>query len=197
MLIYGSDLERLTAAAQLALSHTDSTCGSSRGSRIRSRRALLQHLDRAAEAAEELRARDPGRVVFVAGCEHSLFSRGMIPGPHTMVRLQLLRFMPRLRPRVNRRLNALLAQAEPLVRARFHGPVTYAAAFWEDVDWSRFDLIGINLYRLAENADRYETIVEAAAQSRKPFVITEFGCCAHVGRTRISLMSTCAGCETA
>jgi hypothetical protein len=107
----------------------------------------------------------------------------MIPGPHTMIRLRMLRFLPRLRPRVRRKLSALLAEVEPLVRARFGGPVTYAAAFWEDVDWSRFDLIGVNLYRMAGNAAAYEDTVRSLVGD-KPVVITEFGCAAHVGADR-------------
>ena len=57
--------------------------------------------------------------------------------------------MPRLQPRVTRKLDALLAEAAAIARRNFHGPLTYAAAFWERVDWSRFDLVGVNLYRFA------------------------------------------------
>ena len=72
-----------------------------------SRGKVLEHLGRAAAAAETVRA-EHGGVTFVAGCEHSLFTNGLIPGPHTFVRLKLLRFLPRLQPRVTRKLDALL-----------------------------------------------------------------------------------------
>jgi hypothetical protein len=145
-----------------------------------SRRAVLTHLERAAAAAETVRA-EHGGVTFVAGCEHSLFTNGLVPGPHTLVRLKLLRFMPRAR--VNRRLDALLADAAKRARREFRGPVTYAAAFWEEVDWSRFDVVGVNLYRFAGNEARYAETVRALLAD-KPVVITEFGCAAHVGADR-------------
>ena len=144
-----------------------------------SRRKVLEHLGLAASAAETVRA-EHGRVTFVAGCEHSLFTNGLIPGPHTFVRLKLLRLMPRLQPRVTRKLDALLAEAAAISRRNFHGPLTYAAAFWERVDWSRFDLVGVNLYRFAGNAATYAGQVRALAGA-KPVVITEFGCCAYAG----------------
>lgn len=143
-------------------------------------RTVLEHLERAAAAAETVRA-EHGGVTFVAGCEHSLFTNGLIPGPHTFVRLKLLRFMPRMRPRVTRKLDALLAEAVTRARREFHGPLTYAAAFWEQVDWSRFDAVGVNLYRFAGNAATYAQQLRALATHGKPVVITEFGCAAHAG----------------
>lgn len=179
VLVYGSDVARLDGAARLALAAGLDVWYQPRLP-DKPRRELLDHLARAAIAAEAIRAEHPGRVVFVAGCEHSLFTPGLIPGPHTFVRLKLLRFMPRLRPRVTRKLDTLLAHAARIARAHFDGPVTYAAAFWEDVDWSRFDYVAINLYRMAGNAAAYEQQVRAR-MSDKPLVITEFGCAAHEG----------------
>jgi hypothetical protein len=143
-------------------------------------RKVLEHLEMAARSAEAVRA-EHGGVTFVAGCEHSLFTNGLIPGPHTFVRLKLLRFMPRLQPRVTRKLDELLEEATTRARAHFHGPLTYAAAFWEHVDWSRFDVVGVNLYRFAGNAATYTQQLRALADHGKPVVITEFGCCAHAG----------------
>lgn len=181
VLVYGANLDNLREVAQTALDAGLDVWFQPRLA-DRPRRNLLRHLAEGAAIAEELRTAHPQRVVFVAGCEHSLFSRGMIPGPHTMVRLRMLRFMPRLRKRVAGRLNALLAQVEPLVRARFAGPVTYAAAYWEDVEWARFDLVGVNLYRMGDGAG-YEARVRSLVAD-KPVVITEFGCAAHVGADR-------------
>ena len=83
--------------------------GSSRGWPT-SRSARSSSTWRWPPAAEAVRA-EHGGVTFVAGCEHSLFTNGLIPGPHTLIRLKLLRFMPRLQPRVTRKLDALLEQA--------------------------------------------------------------------------------------
>lgn len=182
VLLYGADLARLEEAAGLALAAGLDAWVQPRLA-DRPRRRVLAHLEEAATRAEALRAAHPGRVVFVAGCEFSLFTRGMIPGPHTMLRLRMLRHLPRLRRRITRRLNALLAEVEPRVRARFRGPVTYAAAYWEDVDWTRFDVVGINLYRIGIDAAGYEAQVRSLPRE-KPVVITEFGCAAHIGADR-------------
>jgi hypothetical protein len=84
---------------------------------------------------------------------------------------------------VTRKLDALLAEAATRARREFHGPLTYAAAFWERVDWSRFDVVGVNLYRFEGNAGTYAEQVRALAGD-KPVVITEFGCAAHAGADR-------------
>jgi hypothetical protein len=151
----------------------------------RPRRELLAHLAATATAAEELRARFPGRVTLLVGSEFSLTSPGMLPGPRVFVRLQVL-VRPRLRRlfdrRITRGLNALLADALATARRSFHGPVTYAAGFWEDVDWSGFDLAGVNLYRIGTDHAAYEERLRALLRDAgRPVVITEFGCGAHAG----------------
>jgi hypothetical protein len=181
VLLYGAHIGRLRVAARTARELGLEVWFQPRLP-DHSRRKVLEHLGRAAAAAETVRA-EHGGVTFVAGCEHSLFTRGLIPGPHTFVRLKLLRFMPRLQPRVTRRLDGLLDEAAALARHEFHGPLTYAAAFWEQVDWSRFDVVGVNLYRFEGNAHNYAEQVRAL-RSSKPVVITEFGCAAHVGADR-------------
>jgi hypothetical protein len=184
VMLIGTDTEEHLAAAQSALD-----------ARLevyvrpyladRPREELLAHLERTAAGAEELRARHPGKVTLLLGSEFSLTSPGMIPGPRVFVRLQIL-VRPRLRRlfdrRITRKLNALLAEALATARRRFHGPVTYASGGWEKVDWSGFDIIGVNLYRSgtdrAAYEDRLRTLIREAG---KPVVITEFGCGAHVG----------------
>lgn len=184
VLLFGADVGRLAAAGRLALELGLDVWVQPRLA-DRPREETLAHLVSAAAAAEQLRVAHPGRVTFVAGCELSLFTRGMIPGPRVVVRLMMLRWLHRLEPRIDRRLDRLLAEAVPLVRRAFHGPVTYGAAFWEDVDWSRFDLVGLNLYRLASNeagyADQVRRLVRDAG---KPVAITELGCGAHLGADR-------------
>jgi hypothetical protein len=149
------------------------------------RAELLAHLERTAAAAEELRARHPGRVTLLLGSEFSLTSPGMIPGPRVFVRLQIL-VRPRLRRlfdrRIARKLDALLTDALAIARRRFHGPITYAAGGWEKVDWSGFDLVGVNLYRMGTDRAAYEERVRTLVrEAEKPVVITEFGCGAYVG----------------
>ncbi|MFC5752299.1 hypothetical protein [Actinomadura rugatobispora] len=151
----------------------------------RPHRELLDHLAATAAAAEELRARFPDRVTLLVGSEFSLTAPGMLPGPRVFVRLQVL-VRPRLRRlfdrRVTRGLNALLADALATARRSFRGPVTYAAGFWEDVDWSGFDIVGINLYRLGTDHAGYEERLRALRRDDgKPVVVTEFGCGAFTG----------------
>ena len=182
VLLYGAHIGRLRVAAGIARELGLEVWFQPRLA-DQPQRKVLEHLEMAARSAEAVRA-EHGGVTFVAGCEHSLFTNGLIPGPHTLIRLKLLRFMPRLQPRVTRKLDALLEQATTRARREFHGPITYAAAFWEQVDWSRFDVVGVNLYRFAGNEATYTQQLRALATDGKPVVITEFGCGAHAGADR-------------
>ncbi|WET76738.1 hypothetical protein P3102_21765 [Amycolatopsis sp. QT-25] len=144
---------------------------------------LLAHLTRTAASAEQLRIRYPGKVTLLVGSEFSHTARGIVPGFRSYLRLRLiLRARTLLRHRIDRRLDALLAKAAETARDVFHGPVTYAAAGWESVDWSRFDLVGVSLYRSGTDHTSYERRVRAlVGESAKPVVITEFGCGAFTG----------------
>ncbi|NRQ34956.1 hypothetical protein HII36_24445 [Nonomuraea sp. NN258] len=149
----------------------------------RSRAELLARLARTAVAAEELRARHPGRVTLVLGTELSVTTSGMVPGPGVLVRLRvLIRWGHLFRRRITRKLNALLGEALATARRDFHGPITYAAGYWEDVDWSAFDLAGVNLYRMGPDPAAYQArLLGLLRDAGKPVVITEFGCGAHIG----------------
>jgi hypothetical protein len=50
-----------------------------------------------------------------------------------------------VQPRLPKRLNAFLAEAADAARGRFGGPLTYAAGTWEPVDWSRFDIVSVDV----------------------------------------------------
>jgi hypothetical protein len=110
----------------------------------------------------------------------------MVPGRWVFLRLQvILRWRRYLDRRINRRLNALLTDLLAVARREFAGPVTYAAAFWERVDWSAFDVVGVNLYRVGDDPAGYERRLRAlVAEAGKPVVVTEFGCGAHLGADR-------------
>ncbi|WP_116950956.1 hypothetical protein [Jiangella endophytica] len=147
---------------------------------------LTRHLRQVAEGAEQLRRQHPGQVTLLLGSEFSLTSRTVLPGRHTFVRLQLLlRSGPLLRRRIRTRLAPVLAALLATARAEFRGPVTYAAGAWEQLDWSGFDVVGVNLYRSGRNTARYadllHTRVSAARAAGKPFIVTEFGCGAFTG----------------
>ncbi len=148
--------------------------------------AVLEHVRVMASAAEELRTAHPGRVTLLVGTEFSLTARGIVPGPHQMLRLALLLRAHRLlRRRITRRVNRLLADAAVVARAHFGGPVGYGAATWEQVDHSPFDFVGVNLYRTGSDTTGYRRQVrDLVASTDKPAVITEFGCGAQVGGDR-------------
>ncbi|BCJ68366.1 hypothetical protein GCM10009779_49520 [Polymorphospora rubra] len=147
------------------------------------RTTLLERLDSAAAQAEVLRRAYPGRVTLVVGSEFSHTAPGIVPGPRSFLRLQLIiRFHRLLRRRIARRLNTLLTRAVTVARGRFDGPLTYASAGWERVDWTLFDVVGISFYRSRRNAATYvDRLRDLVRRHGKPVVITEFGCGAFAG----------------
>lgn len=144
---------------------------------------LLERLAAIAVAAEELRGQYPGRVTLFVGSEFSHTAPGIVPGPRSFLRLKLiLRFRRVLRRRIDRRLHTLLTAAAATARRRFHGPIGYSAAGWEEVDWSPFDLVAVSLYRGRRNHASYpDRLRRLVRGSDKPFVVTEFGCGAFTG----------------
>ncbi len=185
VMLIGADTTALAGAARVAL---DTVLDVHLRPHVpdRRRRELLAHLAGTAQVAEQLHTRFPGRVALLVGSEFSHTAPGIVPGPRSFIRLQVvLRWRRLLRRRVARRLDALLAAAAATARRHFTGPLTYAAAGWEQVDWSRFDVVGVSLYRggadPAAYRDRLRSLVRGHEQ---PVVITEFGCGAFVGADR-------------
>lgn len=145
---------------------------------------MLSTFADAAERAEALR-RGGAEVVFVAGCEISAFGPGFIPGATYRDRMRTideadLEWWSSLGP-VLERLNGFLAESAAVVRARFGGRITYAAAPWEFVDWDPFDIVGIDSYRAAYNADTFREELREKFEHGKPVAVTEFGTCAWRG----------------
>ncbi|MDX2295635.1 MULTISPECIES: hypothetical protein [Streptomyces] len=138
-----------------------------------------------AARAERLRRRGAD-VVFVAGAELSLMNPGFLPGADTDERVALLRRPDELRAAlggVRARVNAFLAEAAAVVRARFGGPVTYAAVPLEAVDWTPFDLVSVDVYRSAEIAEGFAEGVRGMVEAAhgKPVAVTEFGAACYRG----------------
>jgi hypothetical protein len=136
----------------------------------------LRALASAAEQAERLRQQHPDRVVLIMGAELTLMMPGIVPGRD---------FADRTREAITRvkagdggasgRLDEFLGRASAAVRAVYRGPLTYASLIWEDVDWDRFDIIGVDHYRDARIKDRYTAMLEPLLARGKPVVVTEFG----------------------
>jgi hypothetical protein len=136
----------------------------------------LDYAARAAKAAEPLRSRFPGRLVLVVGGEFTLFMRGIVAGNSLSERLTNLISAAKAGDRgFSGQLNDFLSRVGDAVRAVYDGPITYASLPGEKVDWSRFDLIGVDHYREARNAGRYEEALRPLQALGKPVVVTEVG----------------------
>lgn len=183
--VTGTDLSRVAVAGALALEtglavwfspHPGDLAGDD----------IVSYLAEAARMAEELRS-GAGSVVMVAGCELSLFCAGYLPGSTLGDRLEALTgtsYVPGLHAsfgRLPRALDATLGQSVAAIKDHFHGPVTYASAPWETVDWTRFDLVSADLYRDSSNAAGYHGLLRSYARFGKPVVVSEFGCCTFKG----------------
>ena len=179
----GTDVTRLTKAAETAL-ELGLDVWFSPQLHNKNMDETLAYLVEAAKAAEILRAKWPEKVFFITGCELTWFMYGIMKGETFDKRLSkpLNIFQMLATKRYSKKLNAFLANVVGAVRKEFHGQVTYAGAAMEKVDWTPFDLIGLDYYRDTQNAARYGSELEKKyAAYKKPIVITEVGLCAYRG----------------
>ncbi|MFD0271686.1 abortive infection protein [Streptomyces sp. NPDC127106] len=177
VLLLGHDLDRLTEAASIAAAHGLFVWFEPRQF-DKDAEQTLAFLGSVAGAAERLRTRHAG-VGIAVGTELTIFMSGLVPGKDYNERGQALG-----RPEsagYQERLNAFLDRALKTVRPLFRGPVTYSSGEWEEVDWRGFDVLGVNLYRHADNRATYAKRLGALHRHGKPVVITEFGCCTFTG----------------
>jgi hypothetical protein len=180
--VFGTDVERLVACATTARELGLHVWLQPR--LINSTQdEMLDHLSQVAHAAEQLRAQY-GKVELNVGCELSVFTSGIIPGRTFEQRIARLGAMWMLSAWFNRKLNLLLAKAAAVAKSHFDGRTTYAAGLWESVDWSYFDVVGVNYYRYLLNESNYVAGLRAFHRFGKPVVITEFGCCSYDGAER-------------
>jgi len=146
---------------------------------------------RAARAAERLRSAARERITFQVGGELTLAMRGILPGRTLNDRLKAMRAGDIVRSGAhNQPLDAVLARLEAAVRPVFGGPLAYAALPWEQVDWSRFDVVAVDHYRAARIKDRYVEMLAPFLTTGKPVVITEFGNPSCEGGDEMSALST-------
>ncbi len=181
--VFGSDPRRLEQAARAALR---------RGLRVAIQPRLYDHsqgevlaqLAAAGQLAEALRGEYPDAVTLVAGCEHMLFTPGIVPGRTFEDRIAALAAGRVDFAAAERRLGRFLARAASVGRAHFAGPLTYAAAEFEAVDWSHFDLVGLDYYAFHESLAGHSRTLRPYRRWRKPIAILEFGCCTYRGAPR-------------
>jgi hypothetical protein len=182
--IVGGDLDRLTVAAGLAAAEGLEVWFSPMPCELDSDE-MLAVFDDSAARAEALRRQSAGKVVLVLGCEVSLFGRGVLPGADAYARIARLSAPgPELfaeYPAIVRRLNAFLSRAAETARAKFAGPLTYASGPWEQIDWTAFDIVGVDAYRDRGNASTFDRQLDELFVHGKPVAVTEFGCCTYRG----------------
>ena len=138
----------------------------------------------AARVAEELRHGYPGRVFLSVGSELCLFMRGIIPGGTVPERIASPDLESLLRaPAAQESLNEFLARAAAAVRPRFGGQITYCALPTEQVDWTGYDVAGVDLYRDLASRPYFSRAVEVFRYNAggRPLIIGEFGCCTYRG----------------
>lgn len=171
--ICGRDIDRLEHAASAALDlgmevwFSPELWGRKPGT-------TLAYLAAAAEAARRLHRRAPDGVVFSVGTELSLFMRGLLPGRTLRGRIRYAMSQPRAVGHAGP-LNAFLTDAVKVVRRTFGGPVTYSSLASERVDWTPFDIVGVDHYWHKRIADRYALTLGSWLATGKPVVVTEFG----------------------
>jgi hypothetical protein len=142
----------------------------------------LAYIAEASRAAEPLRQKFPGKLVFSVGSELTLFMKGIVEGDNVFERLNNPAFWEGVRlGKYNEPLNDFLEKANKTVRERFHGEVTYCSVPFERVKWSMFDYAGLDLYRDGRSRQIYDRILQSVPAFGKPVVIGEFGCCTYKG----------------
>ena len=180
--VTGGDVDRLEIAADLAADlglevwFSPFTCDLTY-------QEMLDLLADCAERAERIRQQGAA-VVLVVGAEISLLNQGFLPGETIGERMELLADLQRLRALIGgipARVNDFPDKAVAVVRERFSGRITYAAMPFEGVDWTRFDIISLDIYRSAEVADQFAAGIRSLVAQGKPVAITEFGCTTYKG----------------
>lgn len=175
--ICGLDIERLMTASEDALSMglevwlSPEMWG-------RSQDETLDYMTKAAEQAERLRQRWPGKLVLSVGSELTLFSQGIVEGRDVFDRMSRPSIWPDITAgKHNGPLNAYLSKLNEVAREVFRGQLTYFSLPFEAVDWKPFDFVGVDHYRDARTKDTYGQTANKYNAFGEPVIIGEFGCC--------------------
>ncbi|GAA2407813.1 hypothetical protein GCM10010433_03070 [Streptomyces pulveraceus] len=141
---------------------------------------ILDHLAETGRHLDRLR-RQGARADLSVGCEFWLFVPGIVPGANAEERIRNLvagNYDPR---QMARRLSAFTARAAKVGRSVFGGKLSYAAAQDDEVDWSLFDIVGIDYYSYFPDRADYVRDLRRYLRWGKPLAITEFGTCTYAG----------------
>ena len=147
------------------------------------------YFEQAAKSAETLRNKGID-LIFIAGCEYTIFSKGVFPGDSFNDRVMFLgpqfpsghmiEDIPQTLRDKSVELNKVLRTFVEVIRSHFGGKITYSAGSWEVVDWDIFDVVGIDYYRRGETAEKYVSSLDRY-KIGKPLAVLEVGCCAYEG----------------
>ena len=147
------------------------------------------YFEEAAKTAERLREEGID-LVFIAGCEYTIFNKGVFPGDSFNDRVMFLgpqfpsghmiEDIPQALRDKSVELNKVLRSFVEVIRSHFGGQITYSAGSWEVVDWDIFDIVGIDYYRRGETAEKYVSCLDRY-RIGKPLAVLEVGCCAYEG----------------
>ncbi|MEU1514572.1 abortive phage infection protein [Streptomyces sp. NPDC005811] len=143
-------------------------------------RDILEHLAETARFAQRLR-RQGASVDLSVGCEFQLFVPGIVPGDTVLDRVHALLTGAYDPVVTRRRLDAFTARAARTARSVFDGRLSYAAAEDDRVDWSLFDVVGIDYYSAHRRPADHVRELRRHLRHGKPLAITEFGTCAYRG----------------
>ncbi|MEU7040725.1 abortive phage infection protein [Streptomyces varsoviensis] len=177
--VTGDGVDRLTTTAEAAAQRglhlrIEPTLGD------RPPQEILDHLAETGRYAEQLR-RDGARVELSVGCEFFLFVPGIVPGDDAVERVNNLASGNYDAQHMRKALARFTARAAKTGRSVFRGPLSYAAAQDEDVDWSLFDILGIDYYSYHPRRQDYVRELRRYLRHGKPVTIAEFGTCPYRG----------------
>ena len=184
--VSGLHIDRIATASEIALK-MGLTVWFSPSLQYESQGETFEYLISGAVAAEKLRA-EFSDVIYVAGCELSIFTAGFVKGAAWGDRLKnlfnpisLVKNLIGISRAYNRKLNSFLAALTAQIRKNFRGQITYASGTWEKINWDMFDIIGIDHYRASFNKAIYLKELKHYIALGKPVSIMEFGCCTYKG----------------
>ena len=186
--VYGSDVGRLAETAEEALR---------RGMKVslqprafdEPQAAGLDQLRQTAVQAERLRRRYAPEMILVIGCEFMLFTPGIVPGANFFERVEYLTKGEFDMAELQRKLRVYVAKAVKVARSNFHGRITYGAASdLEQIDWSLFDIVGLDYYSYHEDRAGHTKELAPFRRWNKPIMILEFGCCTFTGAPELGGM---------
>lgn len=179
---FGTDIGRLTETTATALRHGMEVLVQPR-LYDHPQDEILEHMAETARRAELLRRGD--NIKFVTGCEHFLFTPGILPGATFMERIENVGSIKEEEwPAIIRRFREFMARAVEVTRREFHGRITYGSASGADAlwnDWSLFDIVGLDYYEFFGTDAEYTTDFDRYRRWNKPIMVLEFGCCTYTG----------------